>query len=91
MISPDQRFKPSPDVHTRSFDGETVVVDLKKGDYFGLNPLGGKLWDALAEGRSPREVAATLQGQFDVEPERLLADLVALTNELAERGLVTPA
>ena len=87
-MSPDTRFQISPDVHTRVFDGETVVVDLKKGDYFGLNELGSKLWEGIAAGKSPREVAAGLEGTFDVTPERLLGDLVALATELTSRGLI---
>ena len=87
-MSPDDRFRITPDVHARVFDGETVLVDLRKGDYFGLNELGGKLWEGLVLGKSPREIAQSLEGTLDVAPDQLLTDLVALARELAERGLI---
>ena len=89
-IGPDQRFRGAADVHTRAFDGETVLVDLKKGDYFGLNEIGARLWEGVVAGKTPREIAAAEGGKFKVEPERLLADLVALAHELVERGLLLP-
>lgn len=84
----DVRVIVRPDVHTRMFDGELVLLDLEKGDYFGVNEVGAELWKRLAEGKSPREIARELEPQYDVEPERLLEDLVALTSELLARGLV---
>jgi len=85
---PDDHFRAAADVHTRAFDGETVLVDLKKGDYYGLDPLGAKLWEGVVAGKTAREVAAAAIADLEVTPERLLADLVALAGELCERGLL---
>jgi hypothetical protein len=87
-VGPDDRFRAPPYVHTRAFDGETVVVDLNSGDYYGLNELGASFWQEASAGKSAREVAQALQGRFQVEPERLLADLLALASELVERKLL---
>ncbi len=83
-------YRPAGDVHVRDFDGELVVLDLAKGDYFGLNEVGAKLWSGLVAGQSPAEVADALFADYDVTRERLLADLVALTGELLARGLIEP-
>jgi hypothetical protein len=88
IIGPDQRFRAAADVHTRAFDGETVLVDLRRGDYYGLNELGAKLWEGVVVGRSPREIAVAVGPELQVEPERLLADLVALARDLVDRGLL---
>ena len=32
----------------REFDGEWVVLDLNAGNYFGLDDVGGKVWQELA-------------------------------------------
>ncbi|MBK6695701.1 MAG: PqqD family protein [Myxococcales bacterium] len=87
-VGPDDRFAAAADVHARAFDGETVIVDLKRGDYFGLNDLGARFWDGALQGKSARQVAESLEGMFEVTGERLLADLVALAGELVDRGLL---
>ena len=88
VIGADIRLRVAPNVFTREFDGEVVVVDLERGDYFGLDVVGARAWSGLAVGRTPREVARELCLEFDVEIDRLLADLVALTHELVTRKLM---
>lgn len=84
----DSRFEIMKDIHVRTFDGELVLLDLARGDYFGVNEVGARLWNGLVAGKSPREIAGEVEGDYDVTPEILLADLEKLATELVTRGLV---
>lgn len=84
----DSRLIAKDDVHVRSFDGELVILDLARGDYFGVNEVGARLWAGLVSGQTTREVAVDLRGVYEVDDGKLLEDLIALTNELFARGLV---
>ena len=75
-------------VHAREFDGELVILDLEKGQYYGLDPLGTTMWTRMAAGRSVGEVATELLGDYDVDARVLLDDLLALGNEWIRLGLV---
>jgi len=88
MSNADLRFEIMNDIHVRTFDGELVLLDLARGDYFGVNEVGAQLWAGLVAGKTPREIAAEIQSVYDVTPDVLLADLVELTNALIARGLV---
>ncbi len=90
-IEPDSRVKIGPDIHTRMFDGELVVLDLVRGDYFGLNPTGALLWEGLVAGKTPRQIATEMTQELEIDLETLLSDLVRLTDELIARGLAAPA
>ena len=46
------------------------------------------MWHALAEGKSPAEVAAVLAGEYDAAQSVLLHDCVTLVDELVARGLL---
>jgi hypothetical protein len=74
----------------REFDGEMVLLDLERGEYFGLDELGGRVWRGLVEGETPEQIAVRLEPEHDVVLEVLVTDLVALTDELVRRGLVEP-
>lgn len=87
-VGRDARLKASPHVHARPFDDELVLLDLEGGSYYGLDEIGARFWAGLSEGRSPREVAESLNGLYRVDPETLLNDLVALADQLLEKGLV---
>ena len=88
MLSPNARVSMIEGVSARAFDGEWVILDLAGGNYYGLDELGGIIWQHLAEQQSPREIASRLALSYDVSEERLLSDVMALVGELLECGLV---
>jgi hypothetical protein len=68
--------------------GEAVILGLRDGVYYGLDSVGARVWELLAEPRSVAELLSTLVAEFDVTPERCEHDLIALLDDLAARGLV---
>lgn len=79
----------SDDVVARVVAGETVLLNLATGTYFGLNEVGGRVWQLIdTEGRSLAEVRDTIQAEFDVSAQDAEADLLALLADLSEHGLV---
>lgn len=78
----------SNDVLAREVGDETVILDLANGRYFGLGPVGARIWQLLTEGVSPSGVRDLLVAEFEVPPEQAEADLVRLLGELQEQGLV---
>lgn len=85
------RLAPSPDAASRELAGEAVILDLKTGVYFGLDPVGSRAWALLGQGASLKAVHAALLSEYEVEPARLEADLLELMAELRGRGLVRDA
>lgn len=79
----------SDDVVTREVGGETMLLDLASGRYFGLDPVGGRFWQLLETGQTATQARDTMLGEFAVEPGQLDSDLEALIGQLAENGLVT--
>jgi Coenzyme PQQ synthesis protein D (PqqD) len=83
-----QRVKPSEDVVWRNLQGESVLLDLKTGVYFGLDGVGTRIWTLLQDHDDLQVVLAELLGEYDVPEERCASDLVELVGALAEKGLV---
>lgn len=75
-------------VMSRQVGEETVILDLGSGIYFGLDPVGARIWHLLSEGNSLEQVVTTLSGEYDVATEALQKDVRALVDELVNRGLV---
>ena len=78
-------------VMARTAGDETVILDLASGTYFGLDPVGARIWALMAEGRALSEICETMLEEYEVEREQLEADVLRLAAELSERGLVAPA
>ncbi len=76
------------DVLFRDLGGEAVLLNLENGKYYGLDDVGTRMWSLLAEhGRVERAYQALL-GEYDVDEEQLLRDLLRLIDELAHNGLL---
>ena len=80
-----------PQVMARLVGEEIVILDLAAGTYFGLDPVGARIWQLMGEGRTLAEICATMLEEYEVEREQLEVDVLRLAAELLERGLVVPA
>lgn len=75
-------------VLSESLNGETVLLDMSSGLYFGLSPVASRFWHLLSEGVAPDAAQATILGEFDVALNVLRADLDALLTDLTLKKLI---
>ena len=68
--------------------GEEVILGIKAGAYYGLDPVGSRIWQLVQQPTTPRAIHARLLEEFEVEPERCEQDLLALLADLAGEGLL---
>ncbi|MEA2491641.1 MAG: hypothetical protein QOH21_3433 [Acidobacteriota bacterium] len=68
---------------------ETVLLDLDKGTYLGLDPVATRFWDLITAGSSVGEALDTLLGEYEVEADVLEADIARLVGDLERHELVT--
>jgi len=87
----DQHAQRSDDVLVQEVGGEAVLLDLSSEKYFGLDPVGTRIWALLGEYSHLQSVHDRLCAEYDAEPDRIAADLLALVGKLAEAGLVEVA
>jgi len=81
-------MRPAANVIFKAVGEELVLLDLERGIYYGLDPVGARMWQLLASGSSFDAVIETMLTEYDVAREQLQADLERLTKELRERGLL---
>jgi hypothetical protein len=68
--------------------GETVILNLKDGLYFGLNEVGNTVWQQIQQPTPFSQIRSQILAEYDVEPEVCDRDLVNILNELYRVGLV---
>lgn len=84
-----QRAEPSSEVLFQEVGGEAVLLNLESERYFGLDPVGTRIWALLGEDSHLQHAHATLCIEYDVPAATLETDLLALIDQLADAGLVT--
>ena len=76
------------DVLARQVGDETVILDLASGRYFGLDPVGARIWQLLSEGKRPSAVRDALVAEYQVTAPQAEEDLLRLLGQLQAEGLV---
>ncbi len=77
-------------VVSRQIGGETVILNLESGTYFGLDVVGARIWQLIAEGKSVAETRAVMLVEFDVAEDVLDRDLEKLLRDLRDHHLLVP-
>ena len=75
-------------VITRELDGETILLNLDTGIYFGLDKVGTDVWRAIRTVGTLGEALDLVQSEYDVEPAVLRVDFLRLIDELLAKGLL---
>ena len=70
---------------------EIVLLDLDSGMYYGLDAVGGRLWDLITGTATIGEAIDAMLDEYEVEREVLERDVLKLVDELAEKGLLVAA
>jgi hypothetical protein len=79
----------SDDAVFRELDGESVLLNLETGMYFGLDAVGTRVWQLAGGGGSLRGIRERLVEEYDAEPSVIERDLLALADTLVTKGLWT--
>jgi len=68
--------------------GEAAILNVKTGVYYGLDPVGARIWNLVQEPRAVADIQNTITGEYDVEPDRCARDLAGLLDKLLDEGLI---
>lgn len=55
-----------------------------------LNATGRRVWELLAEDRTAEDLIGRITAEFDADPVRVGADVLAFLERLGQLGLVEP-
>ncbi|MGA8014174.1 MAG: PqqD family protein, partial [Candidatus Acidiferrales bacterium] len=67
---------------------ESAILNLKNTVYYGLNPVGARVWNLLQQARSVGELRDALLDEYDVEEVRCERDLLELLERMRVEGLI---
>ena len=86
----DAAIQISKDVVFRDLEGEMVLLNLATGVYFGLDPVGTRIWELIDRGRSTEQIVGALTAEYDVDAETCRADLAGFLRTLRDNELIEP-
>ena len=88
-IGPETVIRVSQDQISCEIGEEAVLLQLQRGQYYGLNAIGAQVWKMLQKG--PMSVSALqscIVEKYDVEPDECAQDLDGLLCSMIDAGLI---
>jgi coenzyme PQQ synthesis protein D (PqqD) len=68
--------------------GEAAILNLKNSFYYGLDPVGARVWNLVQTPIIVGAVREAIMREYDVEAARCERDLFDLLQKLDEEGLI---
>ena len=87
-FTPETVFRKSAELLESDVDDEIVALDVNKGQCYGLNLVGSRVWRLLETPTSLQDICSTLQEEYEVESEVCRGEVERLLADLQSEGLV---
>jgi Coenzyme PQQ synthesis protein D (PqqD) len=78
----------SPEQVSCPLGDESAILNLKNTVYYGLNPVGARVWNLLQQARTVGELRDTLLDEYEVEEFQCERDLIELLERMRTEGLI---
>ena len=87
-ISFSDRVTVPDDVLISHLQDEAVILNLDSERYYGLDDVGARFLSALTTSDTIETAYGRLRDEYDVDPQVLRTDLLALVENLVDQGLL---
>jgi len=79
---------PSPDAVESAVGEETVILHLVNGTYYGLDPVGTRIWALLKDGVATPDICRRLADEYGVDLSTIEADARKFLGDLEAQGIL---
>jgi hypothetical protein len=87
-LTPDFIVRTARDAVSCELNGETTILNVRSGDYYGLDEVGASVWKMISQPHTVAEIIKAITLEYDVDAVRCEGDLIDLLGKLATHGLV---
>jgi len=67
---------------------EAAILNLQNSVYYGLDPVGARVWTLLQEPRKVEDLRDTLLDEYEVAQDQCEQDLLRLLEHMRSEGLI---
>jgi hypothetical protein len=78
----------SPEQVSCPLGDESAILNLKNSVYYGMNPVGTRVWNLLKQPRKIAELRDTIVDEYEVDSDRCGRDVLELLEKMRGEGLI---
>lgn len=88
VLNLDSQVARSPDLISSSVSGQTALMSVANGTYYGLDPVGSRIWELIAERCQVGAICEQLLAEFAVDRATCETQVLAFLQRLSNDGLL---
>lgn len=88
-INLDTVINKNLEIDDTDLDGEKVMMNLDKGEYFMMNEVGSRIWEIISEAINVKEIISTLRNEYEVDEETCKDTVIEFLGRLDNADLIS--
>ena len=87
-VNIDSVITKNTEIDDTDLDGEKVMMNLDKGQYFMMNEVGSRIWELIEGNTSIVNIIETLTNEYDVDEETCENTVMEFLGRLKNADLI---
>jgi hypothetical protein len=87
-IDMQRKIMRHPDLLAVPMDGDLVMMSISQGNYYGVNPVGTVIWEALQAPQTPDQLCQIVVSEFAVDEATCAADVQTFIAQMLDAKIV---
>ncbi|NJD90496.1 MAG: lasso peptide biosynthesis PqqD family chaperone [Geobacter sp.] len=87
-ISLESTISQIDDIVASDIEDEKVMMSIEKGEYFGLEPIGSRIWEMMATPVKVSAIIDAMLNQYDIDRQTCENDVLKFLSELNDAGII---
>ena len=88
-INLDTVINKNLEIDDTDLDGEKVMMNLDKGEYFMMNEVGSRIWDIIIEPINVKGIIEALLSEYEVDEETCTDTVIEFLGRLNNANLIS--
>jgi hypothetical protein len=86
-ITGDTKVVKNNEIISSDMDNEKVMMSIERGEYYGVNSVGSRIWELLETPVKVSDLCETLCHEYDVAPDQCNREVHSFLAEMIEKNL----
>lgn len=83
-----EKYSRNEQIIDGELDDNQVMMHLEKGKYFGLDPVGKRIWQLIEQPKDVQEITTILQSEFEVTATQCLEEVQAFLDKAIQYDII---
>ena len=88
-INLDTIINKNLEIDDTDLDGEKVMMNLERGEYFMMNEVGSRIWEIINEPMNVKSIVDALRSEYEVDEETCKDTVIEFLGRLNNADLIS--